>query len=128
MDVLAYGGSEPLAAILENRSITLYAVPDPCGTDSATQLSGFCVVQSQHKITARSAMESTAYGRRPALLRLLPRIVALPLKAVFQAVMIVLMMLFWLPVPDVLLLQVLMLRYGSLSSSYLQSYPGHGLA
>ena len=37
VDVLAYGGSEPLAAILENRSITLYAVPDPCATDTAAQ-------------------------------------------------------------------------------------------
>ena len=113
VDVLAYGGSEPLAAILENRRITLYAVPDPCATDTA----------AHRLLTATASLEAACWfcigqhhcvrecARRPAVLRLLPRTVALPLKAVFQTLMMLLMMLFWLPAPDVLLLQVPMLRY-----------------
>ena len=41
------------------------------------------------------------------MLQTLPRTLALMLKAVFQALVLLLMMLFWLPAPDALLLQVL---------------------
>jgi len=46
-------------------------------------------------------------GTRPAFLAALPRTLALPLKALFQALALLLMMLLWLPAPDALLLQVL---------------------
>lgn len=89
-----------------------------CQTRVPQILQHHCLLRLLHR-AARNKFAwprygTKAYGRRPALLRLLPRIVALPLKAVFQALMIVLMMLFWLPVPNVLLLQVQMMRNSSL--------------
>ena len=50
---------------------------------------------------------SCSRGTRPAFLAALPRMLALPLKALFQAAALLLMMLLWLPPPDALLLQVL---------------------
>jgi hypothetical protein len=37
VDVVACGGSEPLAEILEHRSITLHTLPEPCASVISNQ-------------------------------------------------------------------------------------------
>ncbi len=100
MHVIAYGGSKVRAAIAAHQNIRVHIIPELCALYQARCESSE-VANEEGK-----SRNMLLYMCRSQLVRVLPRSLALILKAGFQALMLLIMMIFWLPSPDTLLLQV----------------------
>lgn len=95
--VIAYGGSKTNAAITKHQNIRVHTIPELYvqNARSSRHFDAACEAGQRHDVVCRRQ-----------LAHVLPRSVALIIKAAFQAFMLLFMMIFWLPSPDTLLLQV----------------------
>lgn len=102
VDVLAFGGSQPSGAIAGCQNIHIHCIPEAYGLN-------WTAPGQPCTVTAHVSCDDshTLHVRhRWRCLSLLPRTLALVAKAAQQALLLLGMMLFWLPSPDLLLLQV----------------------
>lgn len=93
--MVAYGGASPISTVTEDQNIKLCLISPPCAPPALCLPFG---IPSPSKIPPPLPC-------RPAWLRSLPRLLALILKAVQQALALLWTMLFALPRADILLMQ-----------------------